>query len=76
MRLDQPRFAEDKGVFDHILKFPDIARVVIGDQAGKGFPGQSGDLLFLQHIEMVDEMMEKIFTGIKPWSFLFKPYFK
>ena len=39
MRLDQSRFAEDKGVFDDVLKLSDIARVVIGDQTGQGFAG-------------------------------------
>ena len=32
MRFDQPGFAEDKGMLDHVLKFPDIPRIVIGDE--------------------------------------------
>ena len=59
MRLDQSGLAEDKGVLDDVFQFPDIAGVVVGDETGQGLAGQSGDLLFLQDVEMADEMIRQ-----------------
>ena len=59
MRLDQSGLAEDEGVLDDVLQFPDIAGVVVCHQTGQRLVGDSGDLLFLQMVEMANEMIDQ-----------------
>ena len=49
--LDQALGAEDKGVFDGVFQFPDIAGPVVPHEDGQGVITQTQDFFVLQLVE-------------------------
>jgi len=54
-RPDATGRAEDEGVFDAVLQFPDVARVVVAHEHGQGGVGKAGDGLAGHEVLAFDE---------------------
>jgi len=57
--LNASCLTEDKGPFDEVFKFPDVAGPVMNHQQGESFCAHVGDGLLLQAIESIDKLAHK-----------------